>query len=323
MNRKSREKDETLQLAIQAYQNHEYPSVRACAKAYGLNESSLRTRLRNGENKSTSHAYQQLLIPAQEQMLVQWILDLDSQGHTPSYSKVREMLKLFKVFKLRNPQITTLLRKTLDSARVNGTNPEALFKKNYQGQIADLAQFDDSAPIKKIQFCQCYEKAHQKGLISTTIKSGWRAASLVPFNPDKVQLTLDETWITTLENVHDLTVTIRRIQATIQVDRPVRTFLRKVQKAIGRSNASEAKAIHDYKGLKTKLDSMRSTKGRTKVQFNPNSTFASIEDIIKAQQEEEAKQALYKSNNPESGLELSAKTVEESGMDSFLINFQI
>ncbi|RFU32112.1 hypothetical protein B7463_g4221, partial [Scytalidium lignicola] len=147
--------------------------------------------------------------------------------------------------------------------------------------------------------------------------------SETPQTPQKVQLTLDETWITTPENVHDLTVTIRRIQATIQVDRLIRTFLRKVQKAMGRSNASKAKAIHDYKSLKTKLDSMRSTKGRTKVQFNPNSTFASIKDIIKAQQEEEAKQALYKSNNPESGLELSANTVEEPGMDSFLINFQI
>ena len=546
MNRKSREKDQTLQLAIQSYQNREYTSVRACAKAYGLNESSLRTRLKNGENKSTSHAYQQLLTPAQEQMLVQWILDLDSQGHAPSHAKVREMAQIIRSvsnstsnltgsppsighnwvhrFKLRNPKVATLLGKTLDSARVNGTSSEALrewfalfektvakyhiqpcdiynmdetgialgaccnqwvlgqsnkkqtylkspenrewvtivetigaqgqllqplvifkgqglqstwfpkeqhpdwkfahspngwtsseiaiswlreiflpqraqtttptllvmdghkthctlefmwecfqnnvkvlylpahsshvtqpldlscfstVKKNYRGQIADLAQFDDSAPVKKIQFCKCYKKARQEGLTSTTIKSGWKAAGLVPFNPDKVygsrltkagkpelkskapgtpqkvQLTLDETWITTPQNIHDFRVAIRRIEATIQVNRPVRTFLRKVQKAMSRSSASEAKAIYDYKGLKAKLDSMRSTRGRTKVQINPNSTFANIEDIMKAQKAEEEKQALYMSNNPESGLELSAKTVEESGMESFLINFQI
>lgn len=71
MNSKSRYKDETLKLAVQLYQNREYPSIRSCAKAYGISESTLWYRLQNKQNMSTEHANKQLLSLFQEQILVQ------------------------------------------------------------------------------------------------------------------------------------------------------------------------------------------------------------------------------------------------------------
>lgn len=44
---------------------------------------------------------------------------------------------------------------------------------------------------------------------------------------------------------------------------------------------------------------------------------------MKTQKEEEVKVALYMSNNPESALELAAKSAKESGMESLLFNFQV
>jgi hypothetical protein len=47
----------------------------------------------------------------------------------------------------------------------------------------DVAKFDDSAPIKKIRFLEYYNKARDESLNSMNIKSGWRAAGLIPFDP--------------------------------------------------------------------------------------------------------------------------------------------
>ena len=45
-------------------------------------------------------------------------------------------------------------------------------KSRYRAAIADLARYDDSASVKKIQFIQYYEKARNEGLGSVNIKSG-------------------------------------------------------------------------------------------------------------------------------------------------------
>jgi DDE superfamily endonuclease len=59
-------------------------------------------------------------------------------------------------------------------------------KSRYRKELMDVAKFDDSAPIKKIRFLEYYDKARDENLNSTNIKSGWRAAGLVPFDPRKV-----------------------------------------------------------------------------------------------------------------------------------------
>jgi hypothetical protein len=59
-------------------------------------------------------------------------------------------------------------------------------KSSYRRQIAELASLEDSAPIKKIRFIQYYARAREDGLTERNIRSGFAAAGIVPFNPNKV-----------------------------------------------------------------------------------------------------------------------------------------
>jgi len=58
-------------------------------------------------------------------------------------------------------------------------------KSKYQEQITELACIDDAAPIKKHRFIKYYYKARGEGLTARTIKSGWRASGIYPWNPRK------------------------------------------------------------------------------------------------------------------------------------------
>ena len=62
----------------------------------------------------------------------------------------------------------------------------SVIKSRYRAQIADLARYEDSAPIKKIRFIEYYHKARTEGLTASTIRSGWRAAGIIPWDPRKV-----------------------------------------------------------------------------------------------------------------------------------------
>ena len=59
-------------------------------------------------------------------------------------------------------------------------------KSRYRAQIADLARYEDSAPVKKIRFIQYYHKARTEGLVRHIIQAGWKAAGLYPWDPRKV-----------------------------------------------------------------------------------------------------------------------------------------
>jgi hypothetical protein len=61
-----------------------------------------------------------------------------------------------------------------------------VFKSKYRQRVAELAKYDNSHRIKKISFLRLYYTARQDGLALLTIKSGFCAAGLIPFNPDKV-----------------------------------------------------------------------------------------------------------------------------------------
>ena len=58
-------------------------------------------------------------------------------------------------------------------------------KLKYWEQIAELVSLDDAAPIKKHRFIKYYYRAREEGLIARTIKSGWRASGIYPWNPRK------------------------------------------------------------------------------------------------------------------------------------------
>jgi len=56
-------------------------------------------------------------------------------------------------------------------------------KSKYRAQIADLAAFDNAAYVKKERFVKAYAKARQDSLSARNVRSGWKKAGIVPFNP--------------------------------------------------------------------------------------------------------------------------------------------
>ncbi|PWW75892.1 CENP-B protein, partial [Tuber magnatum] len=54
----------------------------------------------------------------------------------------------------------------------------SILKTEYQREIADLACLDDTAPVKKQRFVQCYEKAQAKTFAASLLCSGWVAVGL-------------------------------------------------------------------------------------------------------------------------------------------------
>ena len=54
-----------------------------------------------------------------------------------------------------------------------------------RNHISALASLDDAAPVKKHRFIKYYHLAREEGLTPKTIKSGWRASGIYPWNPQK------------------------------------------------------------------------------------------------------------------------------------------
>jgi hypothetical protein len=81
----------SIQAAIGDYNAGVYTSLRAVAKAYHVPRSTLQGRLGGASNSALSHQHQQRLTPAQEDFLVDWILDEDARACPPSHARAREM----------------------------------------------------------------------------------------------------------------------------------------------------------------------------------------------------------------------------------------
>jgi hypothetical protein len=81
-------------LAIQAYQNGQFPSLRAEALRFGVPETTARTRMNRTPFRADKRYPRYTLTQNEEDSLVQWILDMDSRGGAPRPSTVREIANI-------------------------------------------------------------------------------------------------------------------------------------------------------------------------------------------------------------------------------------
>jgi hypothetical protein len=88
--------------------------------------------------------------------------------------------KQVKIRLLSLPPRSTYLLQPLDLSVFS------VVKLKYRNQIRDLASLDDAAPIKKERFISYYHQAREEGFSPRVIRAGWKAAGLVPFDPNKV-----------------------------------------------------------------------------------------------------------------------------------------
>jgi len=127
--------------AISDYQTRRYTSIRAAAAANDVNHVSLGRRLRGGISRAIAREPQQILSNEQEQMLVRWVLDLEAQGHPPSFTQIRDLVLVIRGnstgpfsighnwiprFIRRHPEIHSKVGKKIHRLRLQSTTPESL-----------------------------------------------------------------------------------------------------------------------------------------------------------------------------------------------------
>ena len=83
-----------LELAIQAYQNNQFQSIRAAALAYDVPRNTLQRRLAGIQPRLNSIPKNRLLSPTEEQELTERILSMDQRGMPPTLASVRSMASL-------------------------------------------------------------------------------------------------------------------------------------------------------------------------------------------------------------------------------------
>jgi hypothetical protein len=134
-------REAAIQLAIRDLNSGVYKSQRAAARAYGIPQSTLSTRIHGRTDHRTSHQNQQRLTPDQESFLVDWILEQDTNGYPPSHARAREMaIRILQMngdreplgrrwienFIKRNPRVASVIGRKLEVARAEAATPEQL-----------------------------------------------------------------------------------------------------------------------------------------------------------------------------------------------------
>jgi hypothetical protein len=164
------EKEGRLLLALQAFENHQMPSLRAAAKAYDVSFETLRRRHHGTPSRAGTPANSLLLTLNEEQLLLQKILYLAAQGNHPQQAVVRDMANIIlqtknpanpktvgknwvTKFVKRHPEIQSCYNRKYDYQRARCEDPEligAWFKlvqqtiQEYGIPDEDIYNFDET-----------------------------------------------------------------------------------------------------------------------------------------------------------------------------------
>ncbi|KAF2194642.1 hypothetical protein K469DRAFT_774309 [Zopfia rhizophila CBS 207.26] len=173
--------------------------------------------------------------------------------------------------------------------------------------------------------------ARKEGLTSSVIKNGWKAASLVPWNPSKglessqlKKTALDalSLFTTPTHEVHiiEAHTALRKAKSlTFETD----IVLHKVGRSIGKLQASIAIKDAEIKGLKSRLEELQGQNKRRKIVADPNAMFCGINDIKQALEEQKAAEAARAEKKPEEEAKKAAALMEQAKIDDHVIVFQI
>ena len=83
-----------LQQAIADYNSNRYQSIRAAAAANDIDHTTLSRRLKGQVSRQLAQELKQLYSDKQEELLVALILDLEAQGHAPTFATIRELVSV-------------------------------------------------------------------------------------------------------------------------------------------------------------------------------------------------------------------------------------
>ncbi|GAB0139100.1 putative DDE endonuclease domain-containing protein [Epichloe bromicola] len=212
-------------------------------------------------------------------------------------------------------------------------------KYYYRKQIGFLSLLTDSSPVGKQNFLICYQRAREQALSASNIKGGWKATGLWPVSVAKPLLsplllensnkgkegannapsafkspfathdwqseTSQIAW-STPRRPKDLKVQVVQFNQ-LDDDVPTKRLLfKKMTKGFYEKYGLLAKAQLQIQALETQLEAVRPKK-RKKVETSPNSRFANIKAIRRAQLEVHATE-----NGESDGKESTVSEIDDS-----------
>lgn len=189
-------------------------------------------------------------------------------------------------------------------------------KRAYRKKLSLMGECEDSTVIGKRNFLEIYRLARIEGLSNQNIRAGWKATGLWPVarakpllsplllensqqrtqkpvnsnieglnRPSSTPLSIlklhTTTW-TTPRKARDLTTQLTEFNNQLSPTPAQRNLFRKITKGFDEKDFQLATAHRRIQALETKVESMRPRK-RKKVEISPNSKFATIEDVQRAQ----------------------------------------
>ena len=191
-------------------------------------------------------------------------------------------------------------------------------KKAYKKEVGNLIGFTDLTTVGKRQFILCYAKARTAGLTESNIRSGWSGTGLWPIHmtrplmsrlllensnkppstPQNSDITRISSFEITAEHIldqsgvvwstptkgSDLQDQLAKFNRLGNATTTQRLLFRKVQKGYEEKDFQLAIAQRKIKALEIVVEAQRAKK-RKRVETSPNSKFANIEAIRKAQME--------------------------------------
>jgi len=219
-----------------------------------------------------------------------------------------------------------------------------LLRCRYRAQIANLARYEDTAPIKKIRFIEYYRLARDEGLTRHNILSGWKASGISPWNPRKVIRSLQvlesertshqpapntpprpnkdqdlSRVLATPRNRLQLQSVIQSISSKESLSRPVRTLLTKATKGFDILHSHNAQHTLRIQAQARRITELANKK-KKKVAIDCNKVFANI-DTIKAEQER--LQAAWNRRDRAGEARRTADAMLANHMSQFQHKFQI
>ena len=93
--------EDTLTIAVTAYCDSEYTSIRRCAYAFNIPHTTLTSRLSNQTSYSKSHESQQILSTAEEKALLKAITRLSKSGCPITLPLTRDLAEEIRVSRFR------------------------------------------------------------------------------------------------------------------------------------------------------------------------------------------------------------------------------
>jgi hypothetical protein len=181
----------------------------------------------------------------------------------------------------------------------------APLKSRYRHQISNLASLDDAALVKKQHFIECYYLARLDTFNERVLRSGWKAAGICPYNPQKGlnssqiqkqqlcpvtpplphQIPLIETpksWKHLCQQSQSISKRTIQQSARGGSRQDFAHLLQEAINSIDYLNTQHVVLQAQNDGCKASLQSY-TEKRRKRVQVDPNTLFANIETVIQAQ----------------------------------------